>query len=438
MISYAKRIIMIPEVIVTLLYLSHLVLTSYIFAKYTHLYEKKRIILTLTFGIVMLPHFLLEAKVNRFQFSNAFAIYFATVLARDNTTQEMDKSFSNKGLFEKIKKEIKQLLFFNIQDSIVQKPTSPRVQSKFLHVLKICTLWFLQDTAVFLANECDLGNDSGDSVLVLYWHSVLAGIAVFFALEIIYMMGTLYLSFFDCELPSSLMHTHPLLSTSLREFWSLRWNPIICKLFKDGIYLPLRKKEFPSFVCMIAAFGGSAILHCLPVLIGAYPQFEFSKNICLFFMLHGFFVYISRYFVRLNDEEKGHANIIKKLDLSTYCWVAEFTMCGAVICGLYSLLLQHHHEEFDTTIIQMLIIAAASLFFMSCGIMYYVIIPANYSATSNGFRISLLVQWISTIFVLLATIPLFSVPIVSMFDEVYSKSIMAGKVYFVFAHVLSI
>ena len=283
---------------------------------------------------------------------------------------------------------------------------------------------------------------------------MLAGIAVFIALEEIYTCFSLQLYFLcDSQFPSSLRHSHPLVSTSLREFWSVRWNPVINRLFKEGIFLPLQRYGYGSFVCMVVAFGGSAALHWFPVMIGGYHQqsttYNNSFNMGVFFLIHGTLVYFSRFFfcrVKFRtSKEKNHwdqgTSFMRDISLDTACWVSELMICTTYVCGMYSVILFFHgdgsndgdlnvnDELSDTVMLRVICFATLAVvsFCISCVFMYLKVIPDTYVIEESSSRMILLVQWIVTISIIIITVPLFSVPIMSMFDEVYAESIFAGK-----------
>ena len=75
-----------------------------------------------------------------------------------------------------------------------------------------------------------------------------------------YNNGIMFLDLEGSPLPYEMRHRHPLLSTSLAEFWGSRWNPIIGKLLQEAFYKPVRRLDFSRVTAMLACFSGSAIL----------------------------------------------------------------------------------------------------------------------------------------------------------------------------------
>ena len=102
------------------------------------------------------------------------------------------------------------------------------------------------------------------------------------ALEFFYWFITVICAAVGSPLNPEMNHKNPLLSTSLAEFWGIRWNPVIGKQLQDSVYKPLRKVGADRSSAVIACFTGSALLHALPKLLS-----EKSLEECL--MMFGFF-----------------------------------------------------------------------------------------------------------------------------------------------------
>jgi hypothetical protein len=109
------------------------------------------------------------------------------------------------------------------------------------------------------------------------------------ALEFAYWFIGVTCDYTACPLPSSLNHSNPLLSTSLAEFWGVRWNPVISKQLQDSIYKPLRKIGSHRSVAIVACFTGSAVIHAIPKLISEGGRsFEEFFTMFSFFFSQGF------------------------------------------------------------------------------------------------------------------------------------------------------
>lgn len=51
---------------------------------------------------------------------------------------------------------------------------------------------------------------------------------------------------------------HPMLSTSLKEFWGRRWNSVVQRILRNNVYMPLRKKyELSRTLSALATFIAS-------------------------------------------------------------------------------------------------------------------------------------------------------------------------------------
>lgn len=86
--------------------------------------------------------------------------------------------------------------------------------------------------------------------------SVVGGIWVLLSMDWAYCNFIIVFDIMGHPVPTELRHRHPLLSTSLSEFWGYRWNPVIGKLLQDSFYKPLRRVGVPRIVCILACFTG--------------------------------------------------------------------------------------------------------------------------------------------------------------------------------------
>jgi hypothetical protein len=103
------------------------------------------------------------------------------------------------------------------------------------------------------------------------------------ALEFAYFFISTFCAVAGSPIPPEMNHRNPLLSTSLAEFWGIRWNPVIGKQLQDSIYKPLRKVGAGRPISIIACFTGSALIHAVPKIISD------RNNIEEFLMMFGFF-----------------------------------------------------------------------------------------------------------------------------------------------------
>lgn len=88
-------------------------------------------------------------------------------------------------------------------------------------------------------------------------------------------------------LPVSLWHKNPLLSTSIGEFWGIRWNPVISKQLQDSYYKPLRILGAPRIIGMFGTFLGSALIHAVPALISSDGDRADCYSMFYFFYYQG-------------------------------------------------------------------------------------------------------------------------------------------------------
>ena len=88
---------------------------------------------------------------------------------------------------------------------------------------------------------------------------------------------------------------HPLLSTSLAEFWARRWNRMVQGNLKRGFFQPYARAGRPE-LGLLAAFMASGVLHVMAV-AGAGPPTLIalpSVSVMGFFVLHGGLVLVEK------------------------------------------------------------------------------------------------------------------------------------------------
>lgn len=87
------------------------------------------------------------------------------------------------------------------------------------------------------------------------------------------------------------LQEHPLLSSSLCQFWARRWNHLVQGNLDRGFFRPYaRRRSFA--VGTLAAFGASAVMHVIAVLQPARPETTLAPAAAVFgfFVLHGLLV----------------------------------------------------------------------------------------------------------------------------------------------------
>lgn len=93
------------------------------------------------------------------------------------------------------------------------------------------------------------------------------------------------------------LHDAPILSRSVSEFWSRRWNRTIHSWLEENAFRPamkavLRRRRRSTQIALaagvMAAFAASAILHGVPMLVVYAPPY--AASMAGFFILHGLIV----------------------------------------------------------------------------------------------------------------------------------------------------
>lgn len=84
-------------------------------------------------------------------------------------------------------------------------------------------------------------------------------------------------------------HDHPILSKSLAEFWGKRWNRAVGKWLHDNAFRPAAVR-FGIAAGVMAAFGMSALLHFVPILLVA--SLKAAIWMAAFFLVHGILVLV--------------------------------------------------------------------------------------------------------------------------------------------------
>jgi len=123
-------------------------------------------------------------------------------------------------------------------------------------------------------------------------------------------------------LPVSLAHKNPLLSTSIAEFWGVRWNPIISKQLQDCYYKPLRILGAPRVIGMLGTFLGSALIHAVPALISSDGDRHDCNSMFHFFTYQGIsiivemiFIFLYRYILQRNFPRLHSLSLLYKKQL---------------------------------------------------------------------------------------------------------------------------
>jgi hypothetical protein len=113
------------------------------------------------------------------------------------------------------------------------------------------------------------------------------------ALEFAYWVMNIIGDFVGIPLAPKYLHKNPILSTSITEFWSSNWNPIISRLLQECFYLPILTLQSipmpPAWIAVVVCFTGSGVFHAIPTIITT-KSYEHGYTVFQFFFLHGIIV----------------------------------------------------------------------------------------------------------------------------------------------------
>jgi hypothetical protein len=79
------------------------------------------------------------------------------------------------------------------------------------------------------------------------------------------------------------MMNNPLMSTSLKDFWAVRWDRAVQMMLKDCAYIPLRKCGCSRGAAVAGTFFASGVLHCYGIVCGGIYDFWLCGSILAFF-----------------------------------------------------------------------------------------------------------------------------------------------------------
>jgi hypothetical protein len=127
----------------------------------------------------------------------------------------------------------------------------------------------------------------------VYLSSGLVGVWLYCAMHLAYEGHQLLLALGGRRLADRLRHRTPIISTSLTEFWSVRWNPVVMKLLQNAVYIPLRRLQVSPALCVAATFCLSGWLHAYPQYIHSFEATD-ALSTAGFFALHGLLVAFER------------------------------------------------------------------------------------------------------------------------------------------------
>ena len=98
-------------------------------------------------------------------------------------------------------------------------------------LLYLLCVALLCDACTFLMREwipSHISSQSNQQIMIAF----VGGVWVMHAMDLLYCISTIIYGFIGVPFPIELMHCHPLMSSSISEFWGIRWNPIVGKLLQ--------------------------------------------------------------------------------------------------------------------------------------------------------------------------------------------------------------
>lgn len=199
----------------------------------------------------------------------------------------------------------------------------------------------------------------------IYCISMLVGIAVHCQVNAIYNVCHLVLHLQGYTLLEHMIHNEPYLSLSVSEFWSRRWNPIVARLLQLAFFKPV--VHWSS----LKGAGRGMMLPQMCTFLGSM-------------VLHALPIYIANY----NNEEQS---IHDTLSMASFF----------IIHGLIVSFEKYLRKTYDSKVM----IDVATI-------------------TPQESDVYSLFHWLITMTLILGTCPLFSMPLMKIFDQDYTSSII--------------
>jgi hypothetical protein len=192
----------------------------------------------------------------------------------------------------------------------LQEKSSPALPS-LSSISFLAMTGLLTDVVLYLAKEW-IPVHVTDPVRQWYGRAVLMGVWSMFCMEFCYTVVLTFFRVVGYPVPAELEHRSPLLSTSLAEFWGVRWNPVTSRLLQAAFYKPLRYGGLPRWLCVVGCFAGSAALHSIPIYYSTYIVRD-TATIGIFFLTQGVLVLLEQTFFSLTNPKTRRRNEKKQL-----------------------------------------------------------------------------------------------------------------------------
>lgn len=262
-----------------------------------------------------------------------------------------------------------------------------------------------------------------------------AGVWVLYTMDITYNCGIMFLDLEGSPLPYDLRHRHPLLSTSLAEFWGSRWNPIIGKLLQESFYKPVRRLDLSRGTAMLCCFTGSAVLHAFPQYISTYSLTDASMMFTFFFS-QGLLVLVEQFASRyLGMKECFHHQIPI---MAPFQWACEIIIIAFFLLFIY-IITESSFGLFEwKVLVTVSILMFGSVYFIFCSSAderlkrsvsgKLGVVVGGFGGKRKSRQLTVLIGWFWTVSCIITTLPLFSLPVYNAADSFYSRSFVIGPI----------
>jgi len=348
-----------------------------------------------------------------FTFSHFMVIHSKTLYLIFKNKEATNNSKNNltKGT---ITAEFINIITFNVyEDFISISPHLPSIENTayilLLILLNDCSIWLKFH---IIPNYISPTNQH-------FALGLLSGIYIIYAMELNYRVAEMIANIFGCSIPLQMRHNHPLLSTSIAEFWGTRWNPVIGNLLKKSFYKPLRNFGFPRIYCITSCFIGSALLHSIPQYFAENNVID-SIKISEFFMLQIACVLLESQVEKLFYKKTANQSLVILIK-STYFYYfgffVEFLTISTILVGFYLFL-----ECSKISILSYISFFLLSIINIFLFLMYQIKIHNVAITRISGMMVVL--RWAFTLSLIIALLPLFSIPVHHALNTLYSESII--------------
>ena len=260
------------------------------------------------------------------------------------------------------------------------------------------------------------------------------GIHTLYGMDIAY-SGIIIMTFLcGSSLPYTSYHTHPLLSSSVSEFWGVRWNPLITKSLQYSYYIPCIQQYNIRWLAILYCFIGSAILHAYAIYITTWDIYD-TYLMFTFFFLSGVFTAIEHVCIHICGIPEYYNKYIfihsNSIDTKAYYqWLLEaltsITMVIIILTYTKSTILYWENNKY-TYMITMIIITITSYIYYNYNIIQQKYKNDNLTLSHKVIILTLkTIGWIYTSLVLIILVPRWSIPTGHAIDVDTPVSVVIG------------